>query len=153
MSDETLKRRNIHPAKSIGCCLPGYKLTFTYRGYVGVEPVFADITVLKEGELNDSTVLVVEGVVHCITKEEMALLDGYGFGGIPAPRHNQAITWHNGVLAGGAVQDAGQDYQGQERGIWERQYVHIFREYIPLRYMYVRAVSFRSVICAQPGAQ
>ena len=49
----------------------------------------------------------------------MALLDGYGFGGIPAPRHNQAITWHNGVLAGGAVQDAGQDDQGQW-GIWKR---------------------------------
>jgi hypothetical protein len=86
MSDETLKRRNIHPTKSIGCCLPGYKLTFTYRGYVGVEPVFADITVLKEGELNDSTVLVVEGVVHCITKEEMALLDGYEGEGVAYER-------------------------------------------------------------------
>ena len=53
--------------------IPGYCLSFTYAGYEGCEPRFANITRYEASE-ND---LDVYGVAHCITPLELGLLDGF----------------------------------------------------------------------------
>jgi len=92
MSPATLARRGISPILSMAGKVPGYKLSFTNRGYEGVEPRFADIEpieALTNGNANGidvGEIFCVNGVAHKITEQEMNMLDRFEGEGIAYKR-------------------------------------------------------------------
>lgn len=90
MSPATLARRGISPILSMAGKVPGYKLSFTNRGYEGVEPRFADIEPIEalpnENANGVGETFCVNGVAHKITKQEMNMLDRFEGEGIAYKR-------------------------------------------------------------------
>lgn len=80
LSQSTLKRRGISPTNSLPGRVPSHKLSFTNRGYEGVEPRFADIEIITN---NDPC---VHGMAHEISEKEMLLLDKFEGEGIAYKR-------------------------------------------------------------------
>lgn len=79
MNANTLSSRGVYPSQSIAGSLPGYRLAFTYAGYEGCEPRFANIEV-REACREDFAATFdcdVQGVAHCITLAELQLLDSF----------------------------------------------------------------------------
>ena len=72
MHAETLARRGVGTVlESLTGSLPDYRLAFTYEGYEGCEPRFANIESLGEGGVP------VQGVAHRLSRKQMKLLDGF----------------------------------------------------------------------------
>lgn len=74
MNTSTLRSRGIYPSCSIAGYLQGYELTFTYDGYAGCEPRFANI---EKFDVSDESKVNVHGVAHKITAKELELLDEF----------------------------------------------------------------------------
>jgi hypothetical protein len=89
MSARTLARRAVFPQRSVAGRLVGYRLVFSYDGYAGVEPRFANVEPIGKGAASavggvvvaraggDEDVGVCHGVAHLITEEEVRRLDEY----------------------------------------------------------------------------
>jgi hypothetical protein len=75
MNLHTLQSRGIFPVASIPGSLNGYALQFTYDGYLGCEPRFANIEKIDLDETEKKS--YVHGVAHRITSAEMSLLDRF----------------------------------------------------------------------------
>lgn len=73
-----LGRRGIRPAESAAARLEGYRLAFNLPGIPWLEPAFANV-VPRAGA-------VVHGVLHRLSREQMARLDRFEGGGV-AYRH------------------------------------------------------------------
>lgn len=71
-------RRRITPLESIAGCLRDYRLAFNTRGFLWIEPSFANVV--------HTPGACVHGVLHRLTREQFALLDRYEWGGV-AYRH------------------------------------------------------------------
>ena len=72
MNVNTLKRRGIgHVHESVVGSLPGYQLAFTYEGYDGCEPRFANIEEMPPGGGG----VAVQGVAHRLSRAQLAKLD------------------------------------------------------------------------------
>jgi hypothetical protein len=71
-------RRKISPLESVAGCLHDYRLAFNTRGFLWIEPAFANV-------VHDPGACV-HGVLHRLTKEQFARLDRYEWGGV-AYRH------------------------------------------------------------------
>ena len=68
------ERRKISPLESVAGSLKDYRLVFNTRGFPWIEPTFANVQ-YAPGEC-------VHGVLHRLTPEQFARLDGYEWGGV-----------------------------------------------------------------------
>ena len=72
MNAKTLERRGVGTVlQSLAGSLPDYRLAFTFEGYEGCEPRFANIEPLGEGGVP------VQGVAHRLSRKQMKVLDGF----------------------------------------------------------------------------
>lgn len=72
MNAKTLERRGVGTVlQSLAGSLPGYRLAFTFEGYEGCEPRFANIEPLGEGGVP------VQGVAHRLSRKQIKVLDGF----------------------------------------------------------------------------
>lgn len=72
------ERRKIEPLESVAGCLEDYRLAFNTRGFLWIEPAFANV--------EHAPGACVHGVLHRLTEEQFARLDRYEWGGV-AYRH------------------------------------------------------------------
>jgi len=72
MNHRTLERRGISAFESVPGSLPRFQLAFTYDGYDGAEPRFANIEPLEEKDG-----VAVHGVAHSLNPAAMQLLDKF----------------------------------------------------------------------------
>jgi hypothetical protein len=96
MHAKTLARRGVGTVlESLTGSLPDYRLAFTYEGYEGCEPRFANIEPLGKGGVP------VQGVAHRLSRKQMKLLDG--FEGEGSAYERATVTF---VAAAAAAADA-----------------------------------------------
>ena len=117
MNSKTLERRGIAALASTRGSLPGFSLAFTYEGYDGVEPRFANIEPIDEqsssgggggrgGSGGGSNHVVVQGVAHLLSAEHMLLLDKFEGAGQAYERFETTFV-QGGGDGSGADDDGG----------------------------------------------